>query len=362
MPRRAGRGGPDGVAPRVHEDVFLVSARGCSGPPGGSHAPHEGAAEGTEDFVHKGRVCRLGLHLSADGGLQLLAQSQRPDLVDREDGAQVCRSGGLCCPFALGDGGELLLAVQVEPPCLRPFPGVRPAAPRPAPEAVEGMAWVPGASCPRYDGRYGVRGLVVEQGGRAVRQGRGRQEHGVDGLQAPVALLRVRGDPHLVVVATFQHHHGDGAGVAFAWRGPGACSLQVPLHHAPEVTSPVAGCPAYPFCQAFVRWDAEDFGSRRWGGPLPAPGAGCGPGVHRWCSERVCRAQVWDQYASVVRLVGVEPPDTRVNKVVCDLCPGGEERLELPHKELDCCGVRQGDDGKEPAQVDVSEVFPEGCH
>ena len=54
-----------------------------SGPWGVSHASHKGAAEGTEDFVHKGRVCRLGLRLSADGGLQLFAQRQRSDLADR---------------------------------------------------------------------------------------------------------------------------------------------------------------------------------------------------------------------------------------------------------------------------------------
>ena len=57
---------------------------------------------------------RLGLRLSAHGGLQLLAQRQRPDLVDREDGAQVGRSGGLCRPFR--DGLQLLLTVEVEPP------------------------------------------------------------------------------------------------------------------------------------------------------------------------------------------------------------------------------------------------------
>ena len=81
-----------------------------------SHASHKGGAEGTEDFVHKGRVCRLGLRLSVDGGLQLLAQRQRPDLVDREDWAQVGRSGGLCRPLALGDGLQLLPAVEVEAP------------------------------------------------------------------------------------------------------------------------------------------------------------------------------------------------------------------------------------------------------
>ena len=89
----------------------------CSGPWGVSYASHKGAAEGTEDFVHKGRVCRLGLRLSADGGLQLLAQRQRPDLVDREDWAQVARNGGLCRPFALGGGFQLLRGFELEPPC-----------------------------------------------------------------------------------------------------------------------------------------------------------------------------------------------------------------------------------------------------
>ena len=87
---------------------------GCrSGPWGVTHTSHKGAAEGTEDFVHQGRVRRLGLRLSAEGGLQLLAQCQRPDLVDREDGAQVGRSGSLCRPFR--DGLQLLPAVEVEP-------------------------------------------------------------------------------------------------------------------------------------------------------------------------------------------------------------------------------------------------------
>ena len=38
------------------------------------HASHKGAAEGTEDFVHKGRVCRPGPRLSVDGGLPSFAQ------------------------------------------------------------------------------------------------------------------------------------------------------------------------------------------------------------------------------------------------------------------------------------------------
>ena len=212
------------------------------------------------------------------------------------------------------------------------------------------MAWVPGADCPRHDGRQGIRGLAVEQGGGAVRQGRGRREDGVHGLQAPVALLRVRGDPHLVVVAIVQHDHGDGAGVTFPRQERCACHLWVPPCHAREVTPGLrtVGCGGFQLSEV--------------GRPLPAPGAGRGPGVRRWCYERVCRAQVRDPYASLVRLVGVEPPDPRVNKVVRDLCPGDDERLELPHKDFGCCGVRQEDHGEEPARVDVLEVFPEGCH
>ena len=157
MPCQVGR-----AVLRVHEGVFPVSARGGSGPWGVLHVPHEGAAEATKDFVHKCRVFRLGLRLSADGGLQLLAQRQRRDLVDCEDGAQVGCSGGLCRPLTLGIGLQLLPAVQPDRPCRRPYSCVRLAAPRPPPEVVEGMAWVPGADRPRHDGRQGVRGLAFE--------------------------------------------------------------------------------------------------------------------------------------------------------------------------------------------------------
>ena len=94
VPCSAGRGSPDGADSRVHGGVFLVPARGGSGPWWVSHMPHEGAAEDTEDPVHKGCVCCLGFLLSADGGLQSLAHHQRPDPVDREDGAQVGCYGG----------------------------------------------------------------------------------------------------------------------------------------------------------------------------------------------------------------------------------------------------------------------------
>ena len=140
----------------------------------------------------------------------------------------------------------------------------------------------------------GCRGLVVGQGGGAVWQGCARRVHGVDGFQAPLALLRVRGDPHLVVVATFQHDHGNGAGVTFAWRGPCACRLcswWVPLNHAPEVVPLIAGCLAFPVRGVYggiLRLLA--LGCR--GGPFPAPGAGRGAGVCRWRYKRLCPTQV----------------------------------------------------------------------
>ena len=180
-----------------------------------------------------------------------------------------------------------------------------------------------------------------------------------------MALLWVRGDPHLAVVATFQHNHGDGAGVIFASWGSCARRLRpwwVSLHQFAEVAPPVGGCPAFPFRQAFVRRDVEEVGPWLWGSSFPAPGAWRGPGVCRWRYERVCPAQVRDPYASLVRLVDVEPPDPRVDKVVRDLQPRGDECLELPHGDVCRCGVRQGDHGEEPVRVDVLEVFPDGCH
>ena len=111
-----------------------------------------------------------------------------------------------------------------------------------------------------------------------------------------------------------------------------------------------------------MRWDTEVVGSRWWRGPLPASGGGCGPGVRRWRYERVYPAQVWDPHAPLGRLVGVEPPDPRFNEVIRDLCPGGDERLELSHKDLGCRGMWQGDYREKPVRVDVTEVFPEGGH
>ena len=102
VPCCVGRGSPDGAASRVHGGVFLVSARGGLGPWGVPHTPHEGAAEGTEDLVHKGCLCCLGFRLSADGGLQLPAHRQRPDLVDRKKGHRFVVVGVSVAPSRWG--------------------------------------------------------------------------------------------------------------------------------------------------------------------------------------------------------------------------------------------------------------------
>ena len=199
----------------------------------------------------------------------------------------------------------------------------------------------------------------------AVQQGCARWEHGVDGFQVRVALLRVRGDRHLLVVATFQHHHGDGAGEVFALWGSRACRLRrwwVLLYHVPEFAPPVWGHHAFPVRQVIVRPDVEGVSPRLWGGPFLAPGAWRGPGLRRRRNERVRPAQVGDPHTSLVQLVEVEPPDPRVDKVVRDLPPMGDECLDLPYGDVSGCSVRQGYHGEEPVWVEVLEVSPEGCH
>ena len=123
------------------------------------------------------------------------------------------------------------------------------------------------------------------------------------------------------------------------------------LHHVPEVAPPVGGCPAFPVRQAFVRWDVEGVGSRLWGGPFPAHGAWRGPGLCRCRNERLRPAQVRDPHASLVWLVDVEPPDPGVDEVVRDLQPGGDEGLELPHRDVGGCGVRHWDHGEEAREA-----------
>ena len=95
--------------------------------------------------MHKGCVPCLGFRPHADVGQQLSADRQRPDLVDGENGEQVSRSGGLRRSLVLGDGFQLLSAVQVETPRRRQVSGMWPAALSPPPEAVEGMTAVSGS-------------------------------------------------------------------------------------------------------------------------------------------------------------------------------------------------------------------------
>ena len=175
-----------------------------------------------------------------------------------------------------------------------------------------------------------------------------------------MVVLRVWNDPHLVVVAIVQHDHGDGTGVMFARQGRCARRLRVVRRQVREAVPPATGGSAFPCLQALVRWDTEVVGSRWWGGPLPASGGGCGPGVRRQRYDSVYPAQLWDPHAPLGRLVGVEPPDPRFKEVVRDLCPGVDERLELSHKDLGCRGMWQGDNGEKP--VRVTEVFPEVGH
>ena len=119
------------------------------------------------------------------------------------------------------------------------------------------------------------------QSGGAVRQSRVPLKHGVDGLQVPMARQRPRGDPHLVVVAVLQYHHGDGAEGA-ASRGPRVClrsrRVCVALHRFPEVASPLTGHPAFPGRQATVRRDVEGIGPQLWRGSFSASGAWCRSG------------------------------------------------------------------------------------
>ena len=158
------------------------------------------------------------------------------------------------------------------------------------------MPWGPAASFTRHNGHQGVWGVVLRQGDGAVRQGCARWEHGVDGFQVPVALLRVQVDPHLVVVATFQRDHWDGAGVIFALLGSCACRLSpwwVSLQHVPQVAPPVRGCLAFPVSQAIVGWDVEGVSPRLWSDRSRPPvlGAGLGSvgGAMSVCAQPRCR-------------------------------------------------------------------------
>ena len=71
------------------------------------------------------------------------------------------------------------------------------------------VSWVACASCARQDGRQAVWRLAGGQGSRAIRQAHVPGEHGVSSPKVRVMVLQSWHDPHLVVVAAFQNHHGD---------------------------------------------------------------------------------------------------------------------------------------------------------
>ena len=224
--------------------------------------------------MHKIRVCSLGFRLSVDGGLQLLAHRQRPDLVDREDGAQVGRRGGFRRLLALEVGLQLLPAVQMESPCRCPVPGVQPAAPRPPPETVEGIARVPGAGRPQHNDRQGVFGAGCWVGGCGCLAGLcspgawSRRPPGSSGSPVGAGLSALGSSGHFPTRSRrwcLGHVRVAGA-------------LRVPAPHAREVTPPIAGRPAFPLRQAFVRWDAESLGSCWRGSPSRPPVLGAGWG------------------------------------------------------------------------------------
>ena len=64
----------------------------------------------------------------------------------------------------------------------------------------------------------------------------------------------------------------------------------------------------------------------------PVLGAGLGSisGAMSVCAQPRCGTHT----PLLGRLEGVEPPDPRFSKVIRDLCPGGNERLEMPHKDF----------------------------
>ena len=115
---------------------------------------------------------------------------------------------------------------------------------------------------------------------------------------------------------------------------------------------------ARPACGGIRRLSGLGGGAARSRPPVLGAGLGSVGGAMSVCTQPRCgtHTPLWAGF------VGVEPPDPHSNQLARDLCPGGDERLELPHKHFGCCGVWQGDHGEEPVRVDVTEVFPEGCH
>ena len=129
---------------RDSRSACAAARRRCrSGPRGVTHASHKGAAEGTEDFVHKGRVCCLGLCLSANGGLAVARPVPPPRSGgSRRRGTGWAQWGSLpsapgWLPTAAGGRGRIFTSLTI-PWCV---------ASGAAPTARSSRGHGPGAKC-----------------------------------------------------------------------------------------------------------------------------------------------------------------------------------------------------------------------
>ena len=223
---------------------FIACRR--SGHRGATWMPDKGGAKGGEDLAHEGRMRSSCFFLRVDGG-QDLSCRQRRDLVDCKDKEQALCFGAV--QSVVGhDDLPLLPAIQVEPPCRQPLPGVLALLLGPPQEAVEGVSWVPGAGLARQDGCEGVSRLAWWQGAAAIQQSHVPGDHGVEGHQVATACQRSCCDPPLVLVAVLQHHPGDGAG-GDTPQGLRLClrprQLRVLLHHFLKVLPLLSASPAF---------------------------------------------------------------------------------------------------------------------
>ena len=130
-----------------------------------------------------------------------------------KDGAQVFRRGGVR-PVVRRNDLRLLPAIQVEPPCRRPLLGMLPPPLGPPSEAVEDVSRSQCAGSTGHHGRRGVWRLAWGQGRGAIQQVHVPREQGLNSLQVRAVFQRSCRDPHLVVVAVLQYHHGNIAGGA----------------------------------------------------------------------------------------------------------------------------------------------------
>ena len=176
---------------------------------------------------------------------------------------------------------------------------------------------------------------------------------------------RSRRNPHLVVVAVLQYHHGDSAGVCSIPDAP--CVPAAPLFARSPQPWP-GGCAislwgscVFPLREAIVRWGVEGVGIQLRRGSCLAPGARCGWGFGRRGDKCVCPGEVRDPYLPLVWLVVVEPPDSSDEDVIWGTSSWGEEHLELPYQDV---GRSLWEEGcrEAPVGADVVELRSEDSY